>query len=194
MSGARIPEASIVFVDTVEPPPAVGLRYGFKGSYTTDYPTIIWVFANWTRLDELREVVRHEAAHLAFARTHTAEESAGDSGPSEDFALAFERVRKPRRCSPANCVTGVTVPYTRQGDDGEARSTMTTNETFEGPALDLRMKSPTGPTELRHLRVGTFDPHRGRGWCHGVAARLQAHGSATHGNSTLPGAVVVLGG
>ena len=86
-----IPEASIVFVDTVEPPPAVGLRYGFKGSYTSDYPTIIWVFANWTRLDELREVVRHEAAHLAFARTHTAEESAGHSGPSEEFALAFER-------------------------------------------------------------------------------------------------------
>jgi hypothetical protein len=85
-----IPEASIVFVDTVEPPPAIGLRYGFKGSYTTDYPTIIWVFANWTRSDELREVVRHEAAHLAFARTHTAEESAGHSGPSEDFAAAFE--------------------------------------------------------------------------------------------------------
>ena len=85
-----IPEASIIFVDTVEAPPAVGLRYGFKGSYTTDYPTIIWVFANWTRLDELREVVRHEAAHLAFARTHTAEESAGHSGPSEDLALAFE--------------------------------------------------------------------------------------------------------
>ena len=78
-----IPEASIVFVDTVEPPPAVGLRYGFKGSYTTDYPT---------------EVVRHEAAHLAFARTHTAEESAGHSGPSEDFALTFER--DPRARSP----------------------------------------------------------------------------------------------
>ncbi len=91
-----IPEASIVFVDTVEPPPAVGLRYGFKGSYTTDYPTIIWVFANWTRRDELRDVVRHEAAHLAFARTHTAEESAGHSGPSEDFALAFEQDREPR--------------------------------------------------------------------------------------------------
>jgi len=86
-----IPEASIVFVDTVEPPPATGLRYGFKGSYTTDYPTIIWVFANWTRQDELREVVRHEAAHLAFARTHTPEESAGHSGQSEDFALRFER-------------------------------------------------------------------------------------------------------
>ena len=86
-----IPEASIVFLDTVEPPPAVGLRYGFKGSYTTDYPTIVWVFANWTRLDEVRGVVRHEAAHLAFARTHTAEESAGHSGPSEDAALAFER-------------------------------------------------------------------------------------------------------
>jgi hypothetical protein len=85
-----IPEASIVFVDTVEPPPAIGLRYGFKGSYTTDYPTIIWVFANWTHRDELREVVRHEAAHLAFARTHTAEESAGHSGPSEDLAVAFE--------------------------------------------------------------------------------------------------------
>ena len=86
-----IPDASIVFVDTVEPPPAVGLRYGFKGSYTTDYPTIIWVFANWTAPPELREVVRHEAAHLAFARTHAPEESAGHSGPSEDFALAFER-------------------------------------------------------------------------------------------------------
>src|SRR4051812_33450387 len=86
-----IPEASIVFVDTVEPPPAIGLRYGFKGSYTTDYPTIIWFFANWTRRDELRELVRHQAAHLAFARTHTAEESAGHSGPSEDFALEFER-------------------------------------------------------------------------------------------------------
>jgi hypothetical protein len=89
------PEASIVFVDTVEPPPPGGLRYGFKGSYTTDYPTIIWIFANWTRLDELREVVRHEAAHLAFARTHTAEESAGHSGASEDFALAFEKAERP---------------------------------------------------------------------------------------------------
>ena len=44
-----VPEASIIFVDTVVPPPAAGLRYGFKGSYTTDYPTIIWIFANWTR-------------------------------------------------------------------------------------------------------------------------------------------------
>ena len=86
-----IPEAEIAFVDTVDPPPAVGLRYGFKGAFTTDYPTMIWVFANWTPIDELRGIVRHEAAHLAFARTHTAEESAGHSGPSEDFALAFEK-------------------------------------------------------------------------------------------------------
>jgi hypothetical protein len=86
-----IPEASIVFVDTVEPPPTRGLRYGFKGSFTPDYPTIIWIFANWTPLDELREVVRHEAAHLSFARTHAAGESDGHSGPSEDFALAFEK-------------------------------------------------------------------------------------------------------
>ena len=86
-----VPEASVAFVDTVEPPPAFGLRYGFKGAFTTDYPTIIWVFANWTTLAELRATVRHEAAHLAFARTHTAEESAGHSGPSEDFALAFEQ-------------------------------------------------------------------------------------------------------
>jgi hypothetical protein len=85
-----VSEASVAFVDTVVPPPAFGLRYGFKGAYTTDYPTIIWVFANWTPLAELRDTVRHEAAHLAFARTHTAEESAGHSGPSEDFALAFE--------------------------------------------------------------------------------------------------------
>jgi hypothetical protein len=85
-----VPEASIAFVDTVVPPPATGLRYGFKGAYTTDHPTMIWVFANWTTLAELRATIRHEAAHLAFARTHTAEESAGHSGPSEDFALAFE--------------------------------------------------------------------------------------------------------
>ena len=85
-----VPEASIAFVDTVEPPPAFGLRYGFKGAFTTDYPAIVWVFANWTALAELRGTVRHEAAHLAFARTHTAAESAGHSGPSEDFALAFE--------------------------------------------------------------------------------------------------------
>jgi len=85
-----VPEASVVFVDTVIPPPAAGLRYGFKGAFTTDYPTFIWVFANWTTLEELRGTVRHEAAHLAFARTHTAEESAGHSGPSEDFARAFE--------------------------------------------------------------------------------------------------------
>jgi len=85
-----VPEAEIAFVDTVVPPPAVGLRYGFKGAFTTDRPTLIWVFANWTTLEELRDVVRHEAAHLAFARTHTAEESAGHSGPSEDFARAFE--------------------------------------------------------------------------------------------------------
>ena len=86
-----VPEASVVFIDTVEPPPAHGLRYGFKGSFTTDYPTLIWIYANWTSLAELRDVIRHEAAHLAFARTHTAEESAGHSGPSEDFALAFEK-------------------------------------------------------------------------------------------------------
>ena len=85
-----VPEASIVFIDTVVPPPESGLRYGFKGSYTTDFPTIIWIFANWTTLAELRGTVRHEAAHLAFARTHTAEESAGHDGPSEEFALAFE--------------------------------------------------------------------------------------------------------
>ena len=88
-----VPEASIAFVDTVVAPPTTGLRYGFKGAFTTDYPTVIWVFANWTTLEELRGIVRHEAAHLAFARTHTAEESAGHSGPSEDFALAFEEGR-----------------------------------------------------------------------------------------------------
>ena len=85
-----VPEAYVAFVDTVIPPPAYGLRYGFKGAFTTDEPTVIWVFANWTTLDELRATIRHEAAHLAFARTHTAEESAGHSGPSEDFARAFE--------------------------------------------------------------------------------------------------------
>jgi hypothetical protein len=86
-----VPEAYLVLVDTVVPPPRFGLRYGFKGAFTTDYPTYIWVFANWTTRAELRATIRHEAAHLAFARTHTAEESAGHSGPSEDFALAFER-------------------------------------------------------------------------------------------------------
>ncbi len=85
-----IPKAFVAFVETVVPPPAVGLRYGFQGAYTTDFPDIIWIFANWTRQDELRRVVRHEAAHLAFARTHSAEESAGHSGPSEEFALRFE--------------------------------------------------------------------------------------------------------
>ena len=85
-----VPHADIAFVDTVVPPPRFGLRYGFKGAYTTDRPEVIWIFANWTSQDELRTVVRHEAAHLAFARPHTAEESAGHTGPSEDFALAFE--------------------------------------------------------------------------------------------------------
>src|SRR5262245_10945888 len=85
-----IPHADIAFVDTVVPPPRFGLRYGFKGAYTTDEPDVIWIFANWTSLDELRAVVRHEAAHLAVARTHSVEESAGHSGPSEEFALAFE--------------------------------------------------------------------------------------------------------
>jgi hypothetical protein len=103
-----VPEASVAFVDTVVPPPASGLRFGFKGAYTTDYPAIIWVFANWTTLSELRSTVRHEAAHMAYARTHTAEESAGHSGPSEDFALAFEaregaddQTRDPGRSRPA---------------------------------------------------------------------------------------------
>ncbi len=90
-----VPEVSVVFVDTVPPPPSRGLRYGFKGAFTTDYPTLIWVFANWTSQDELVATVRHETAHLAFARTHTAEESAGHSGPSEDFALAFEHASPP---------------------------------------------------------------------------------------------------
>ena len=85
-----VAEAQVAFIDTVIPPPAFGLRYGFKGAFTSDFPTLIWVFANWTTLAELRGVVRHEAAHLAFARSHTAEESAGHSGASEDFALAFE--------------------------------------------------------------------------------------------------------
>jgi hypothetical protein len=89
-----VPEAYIAFVDSVDPPPAVGLRYGFKGAYTTDMPSVIWIFANWTPIDELRGIVRHEAAHLAFARAHTAEESAGHSGPSEDFANAFESESK----------------------------------------------------------------------------------------------------
>jgi hypothetical protein len=85
-----VPHADIAFVDTVVSPPRFGLRYGFKGAYTTDRPEVIWIFANWTSREELRTVVRHEAAHLAFARTHSAEESAGHAGPSEDFALIFE--------------------------------------------------------------------------------------------------------
>jgi hypothetical protein len=76
-----IPEAYIAFVDSVVPPPAIGLRYGFKGAYTTDIPNVVWIFANWTGIDELRGIVRHEAAYLAFARTHSAEEPAGHSGP-----------------------------------------------------------------------------------------------------------------
>ena len=85
-----VPEAYVAFVETVVQPPTVGLRFGFQGSFTTDFPSHIWIFANWTKIEELRGVIRHEAAHLAFARTHTPEESAGHSGPSEDFALAFE--------------------------------------------------------------------------------------------------------
>jgi hypothetical protein len=85
-----VPEAYIAFVDSIVPPPTIGLRFGFKGAYTTDVPNVIWIFSNWTGIDELRKIVRHEAAHLAFARTHTPEESAGHSGPSEDFANAFE--------------------------------------------------------------------------------------------------------
>lgn len=85
-----VPEALVAFVETVDRPPTFGLRYGFQGGFTTDVPNQIWIFVNWTSIDELRRVVRHEAAHLAFARTHTPEESAGHSGPSEDFALAFE--------------------------------------------------------------------------------------------------------
>jgi hypothetical protein len=85
-----VPDAYAMFVETVDEPPAVGLRYGFQGGFTTDLPSQIWIFVNWTSMGQLRRVVRHEAAHLAFARTHTPEESAGHSGPSEDFALAFE--------------------------------------------------------------------------------------------------------
>ena len=85
-----VPEAYIAFVETVEKAHTSGLRYGLQGGFTTDFPNLIWTFVNWTTIDELRRVVRHEAAHLAFARTHTPEESAGHSGPSEDFALAFE--------------------------------------------------------------------------------------------------------
>jgi hypothetical protein len=90
-----VPDAEIAFVETVIPPPTAGLRYGFQGAFTTDQPSVIWVFANWAALEDLRGVVRHEAAHLAFARTHTPEESAGHSGPSEDFARAFEVAAAP---------------------------------------------------------------------------------------------------
>jgi hypothetical protein len=90
-----VPHADVAFVDTVVPPPRFGLRYGFKGAYTTDRPEVIWIFANWTSRDELRSVVRHEAAHLAFARSHSAAESEGHSGPSEEFALAFENEARP---------------------------------------------------------------------------------------------------
>jgi hypothetical protein len=91
-----VPEAFVVFVETVEQPPRVGLRYGFQGGFTTDLPSHVWIFVNWTTIDELRRVVRHEAAHLAFARTHSLEESAGHAGPSEDFALAFETATRSR--------------------------------------------------------------------------------------------------
>ena len=91
-----IPHADIAFVDTVISPPRFGLRYGFLGAYTPDRPDVIWIFANWTSRDEVRTVVRHEAAHMAFAQTHSPEESAGHSGPSEDFALAFEKGPVPR--------------------------------------------------------------------------------------------------
>ena len=62
-----------------------GLRYGFKGSFTTDRPTVIWIYANWTSPSELRGVVRHEAAHLAFARTHTRRGIGGSFGAVGGF-------------------------------------------------------------------------------------------------------------
>ena len=34
----------------VVPPPRFGLRYGFKGTYTTDRPEVIWIFANFMEL------------------------------------------------------------------------------------------------------------------------------------------------
>ena len=36
-----VTEATIAFVATLTPPPATGLRYGFKGAYTTDRPNMI---------------------------------------------------------------------------------------------------------------------------------------------------------
>jgi len=66
-----VAHADVAFVDTVVAPPRFGLRYGFKGAYTTDRPEVIWIFANWTSQDELWTVVRHEAAHLAFYDAET---------------------------------------------------------------------------------------------------------------------------
>ena len=85
-----VPEAFVAFVETMEQAPTSGLRYGLQADSRPTSRTSSGSFVNWTAIDQLGRVVRHEAAHLAFARTHTPEESAGHSGPSEDFALAFE--------------------------------------------------------------------------------------------------------
>jgi hypothetical protein len=107
-----VPDASIAFVDTVIPPPVHGLRFGFKGAFTTDYPTVIWIFANWTTLVEVRSTVRHEAAHLAFARTHTPEESAGHFRPVGGLRDGVRgRNRPPVGNEPAHRSSATSCPF-----------------------------------------------------------------------------------
>ena len=85
-----VPEAFVAFVETVDRPPRFGLRYGFQGGFTTDAPG---QDLDLRELDADRRAAPGRAARGRAPRVRTdayAEESAGHSGPSETFALAFE--------------------------------------------------------------------------------------------------------
>jgi len=81
-----VPEARVAFVEAVGPTP----RVGFAGFYAAEFPELIFIVTSGTRPPDLRANVRHELAHLAYRAKH-GNYGGGHVGPSEDFALAFER-------------------------------------------------------------------------------------------------------
>jgi hypothetical protein len=114
-----VPEAEIAFVDTSWRHRPSGCGTASRGAFHDRQPTVIWVFANWTTLEELRGVVRHEAAHLAFARTHTASESRGSlgtiGGPSPERSRSC---RHPDRRAAVRDEAAATEPWTSGGPRG----------------------------------------------------------------------------
>ena len=145
---------------------------------------MIWIFANWTSQDELRAVVRHEAAHLAFARTHTAR---GVSRPCRPVRGLRARIRA-RVVGGRNARSSERSVSMRSWRRSSARADPTELEPFQAlKRTDARDYAGVMPVTCPVCRAENPEGSR---FCNGCGSRLPDRVGARRGAQGHHGAVL----